>query len=333
MTPHQLAVCSSVVSPDALAQWLPTAYPLRPPLCCRLHRRSASDAYRIESADGMYFLKILTCGWRTCGQMQSEVELLEFLIGHGVRVVRPIRRLDGGACSPIRAPEGVRPAVLYAAARGDAYDHTKSAHNQAFGEELAKLHRTLDAFDRLLDRASLDLDHLLDHYLTVIRPWMERRQTDLDWLSGMCRRLRVRIEALLARTPPVYGICHGDAHGANALFGPEGCTLFDFDNCGLGFRAFDVAVFVGSCRWMDTDDESRVLRARIQAELLEGYAGQCSLSPAEIEAIELFQPAYHLWLMGYVLEWSTRREGVHWADDRFLDWHMDWFRWWESRRG
>ena len=82
---------------------------------------------------------------------------------------------------------------------------------------------------------------------------------------------------------------------------------------------------------MDTDEDANDRRGRIQTEFLEGYTQHRSLSDAESRAIDLFFPVYHLWLMGYVLEWSTRRDGIHWADEHFLNWHMDWFRRWGSQ--
>jgi Ser/Thr protein kinase RdoA (MazF antagonist) len=43
------------------------------------------------------------------------------------------------------------------------------------------------------------------------------------------------------------GSCHGDLHGWNAHIDQNmALTVYDFDCCGVGWRAYDIAVF----RWI-----------------------------------------------------------------------------------
>ena len=35
-----------------------------------------------------------------------------------------------------------------------------------------------------------------------------------------------------------------------------------------------------------------------------------------------------LYSMGFVLRYAAVQEGDHWANDRFIDWHMTWFNHW-----
>ena len=65
--------------------------------------------------------------------------------------------------------------------------------------------------------------------------WMHPRSA---WSSG----LRM---AALPREAPGYGLVHGDVIPTNVLVGPDGAlTLLDFDFCGPGWRAFDVATYL-----------------------------------------------------------------------------------------
>jgi len=57
-------------------------------------------------------------------------------------------------------------------------------------------------------------------------------------------KVRHRIEAVQPQLN--FGFCHGDLHGGNAAFDGDTITMFDFDCCGVGWRAYDIAVY----RWL-----------------------------------------------------------------------------------
>ena len=64
-------------------------------------------------------------------------------------------------------------------------------------------------------------------------------------LRPLAAHLRRTFEAL-PRTPPHYGLCHGDLHKRNVLFGDDdGPSILDWDCAGYG-RAYDVAVLLWS---------------------------------------------------------------------------------------
>ena len=64
---------------------------------------------------------------------------------------------------------------------------------------------------------------------------------------------------------PAYGICVGDVHSGNTHFTEQNeATLFDFDQCGYGWRAFDIAKFVHVAMRMKTD-------VTVRNSFLEGY--------------------------------------------------------------
>ena len=74
-------------------------------------------------------------------------------------------------------------------------------------------------------------------------------------------------------------------------------TLFDFDLCGPGWRAYDIGTFL-------IDDPEAIAEA-----FLEGYQGVRLLSAMEQAAIPLFQIAQSIWVLGlradYMNEWGS----------------------------
>ena len=85
----------------------------------------------------------------------------------------------------------------------------------------------------------------------------------------------MRIRSYLERIPsPKQGFCHGDFHAANAhLTEGNTVTFFDFDCCGFGYRAYDIAIFKWDSRLMGKEKETERWEA-----FLRGYMGLRDLS-------------------------------------------------------
>ena len=81
-------------------------------------------------------------------------------------------------------------------------------------------------------------------HIINIRPFLTHRPEDLRFIEIFKEEL---LDVLLniPRDELDYGFCHGDFHGLNAHKNNKGITFFDFDCCGFGWRAYDIAVF----RW------------------------------------------------------------------------------------
>lgn len=84
-------------------------------------------------------------------------------------------------------------------------------------------------------------------------------------LVGHLRSLAVRIRA---QVPPglSVGLCHGDCHGWNATIEQGGAILFDFDECGIGPQAYDIATFLWGCTQV-----SPALRLPRWPRFVDGY--------------------------------------------------------------
>ena len=52
----------------------------------------------------------------------------------------------------------------------------------------------------------------------------------------------------LGQGPNVFGLIHADAHLDNVLFDGQQARLIDFDDCGFGYRIYDVAVALWELR-------------------------------------------------------------------------------------
>jgi Ser/Thr protein kinase RdoA (MazF antagonist) len=98
----------------------------------------------------------------------------------------------------------------------------------------------------------LDVDFLYRQTIKPVRPYLLQRPEDWAFLQTYAERF---YQTLSDWPPSVldWGFCHADLHGYHAHVDADGkMTFFDFDCCGPGFRAYDLAVF----RWVSRLKES-----------------------------------------------------------------------------
>lgn len=323
---------SSVLDSGALGRMVERQYRLKGPVTCRFFRKGMTDAYEIKSSTGEYFLKVYMRARRTRRDVEEEVHLLRFLHGRGLSVAAPLRRRDGRYIGRIEAPEGERYAVLFPAAKGVDTDHRKPEDCVSLGRLIGRLHRIADGIGETYRKAPIDLDYLVDRQIEMARPFLRHRARDFELVRRIGAAVKGRIEGLLPRRKPEYGICHGDLHGGDVRIDARGkSTLFDFDSFGYGWRAVEIGVFSASHEWMDLSREAEAGRRRRLRGLLRGYRETRDLSGAELEVVGLAAPVRHIYLMGAVLRYTSTHEGFHWADDNFFNWHMAWFKHWARK--
>ncbi|RMH70881.1 MAG: homoserine kinase [Cyanobacteria bacterium J007] len=283
-------VIYSTLNAEALVDRVLACYPLDSVRRCQFWHRGLSDVYVVETSRQMYVLRVSHYHWRSKSEIDFELELLDFLDRHHLPVAAPLTTIAGDLSVTIAAPEGDRYAALFPYAPGTVpvgdFNPTQSF---AIGETLAKIHQICQKFRPRAVRQSLTPDYLLEDALEAIAPFLKHRPHDLQQL----REAIGAIEARLAELPqhsPFWTVCWGDPHSGNVHFTPSGqMTLFDFDQCGYGWRAFDIAKF-----WQVS------LRAgtskAVRQAFLEGYQGVEPLSQRELDGLQSLTQMAHLWM-------------------------------------
>jgi Ser/Thr protein kinase RdoA (MazF antagonist) len=288
-------VRSSVLSADALAEQVLPRYALPEPRQCRLIARGVNDTYQVTAGADTFYLRVSIHGWRTREDLDAELALVTDLRERGLSVAPVVPRTDGAVLTSLPAPEGERFAVLFAPAPGESVPDPTTQQARHYGRLAADVHTGADAASSAYRRFHLDECHLLDAPLASIRAAVVDGNEDLNFLELIVERVRRRL-GTLPRTPPDYGLCHGDLHPGNVRFvGAGQPTLFDFDCMGYGWRAYDLAVFLWNAfgerrpkRWRET--RWRAFR--------RGYQEVRPLPGGLDEVLPLFLVARQVWLMG-----------------------------------
>ncbi len=324
----------SILSERALAEWAISAYSLREPLRCRFLRSSMSDAYRLDTPDAAYILKIYQHRRHPRSAIEAEVSFLIDLRGQDIPVAAPVANKASVYVNELVAPEGIRCAVLFEAIEGQAPRETNLAHSRSFGQLAGRIHHYADVSGKTYDRWQLDEKYLVQEPLTQIRPYLEHRASDWETLRALGSELASELVSLLPKESPQYGMCHGDLHTGNALFGKDGrLTLFDFDSCGYGWRAIDIGVYHVSYDWMDLGEKTRRKKARFWEAFIDGYSRERSLSTNELAAAQLCLPLRHLELMGLTIRYWSPQIGSDWINDDYFTRHLEWFGKWRDLYG
>jgi Ser/Thr protein kinase RdoA (MazF antagonist) len=306
---------SSILSSEALVDWLGAKYRLRQPFTCVFHHKGVNDTYKIATSISSFYLRIYVHGWRTKAEVEAEVSLLRTLAKHDLPICRPVKCHDGSYVQQLAAPEGMRHAVLFTGAGGRQSVNPTRRQCFTFGALAARVHQCADRHDTVYKRFHIDAGHLIDEPLNSLGQLLDHRRKDFDFLQRIGEA--AKIEAMkLPRTTPEYGVCHGDLHAMNVFFkDSDKPTLFDFDCFGYGWRAYDVSIFLWSRYWAGRDAAKRKL---CWNAFLRGYQSERRLSRKELQAIPIFGVMRQIWLMGLHADISERW-GIGFLNDRYFD--------------
>jgi Ser/Thr protein kinase RdoA (MazF antagonist) len=233
-------------------------------------------------------LRIYRNNWRSTDEIIFELELLSFLHDKGAPVSYPLLTRSGESSFYIDSPEGKRSAALFHYAKGHAPGNKLSTHeSELLGKTVANIHRLSDDFTLPCTRPVLDIPYLLDDSINAIQDFVN--QETLAYLKAIQHKLSLTLPQL-AKEQGQYGICTGDVNPTNFHIDGETITVFDFDQCGYGYRAFEIAKFISSIHTLKN-------KADIANAFLVGYQQVRRLSSAELSAIPYFEMVAVIWVM------------------------------------
>jgi Ser/Thr protein kinase RdoA (MazF antagonist) len=311
----------------ALSEFVRSHFPLSAPVTCKLLRRGFNDTFEVRAGDGLRSVLRLS-GRRARGEadVATETAFLAYLDRMGIPVAAPIPTREGKLYAMARVPEGPRPAVLFRFVEGREPELSSPLDAKAHGVTLARIHAAAEGFvNGGPERYHLDLDHLLRRPMSAI--------LEIEGLSDAVRAEFASLAAQLAnRVAEIPGLsctrCHGDCHGGNARMIVEGplagqAIFFDFDEGGLGFLAYDLAVFL----W------ARVSFGRRGTDMwhafVEGYRSVHPISAEDFEATNLFVPIRHILFLG---EYASHRHewGSELVPAQWISGQLEFLRAWDD---
>ncbi|MBA3238671.1 MAG: phosphotransferase [Parachlamydiaceae bacterium] len=297
----------TLVDPLVIKEYVEHNFAITESVTTEVLNIGVNDIYLVEVGSQKYVLRLSRADKNltlTDSSFLFELAWLEFLNDHEVPVSFPIRRTDKQLFGIINASEGSRYATLFSFAEGT----TDLNEEQAFilGKSLAQLHVVSDDFKIEIERGKLDIDELITQSVNQIQHFLNfASPADLLILDEFAEKLREEISKV-DRLNGSYGIIAGDIHGYNQHFTKNNqLTMFDFEFCSYGYRAYDIATF----RWSRGSNNTELWNT-----FLDGYQSIRKLHDSELEAIEAFVQARNLW---WISSFSKMPEYLQMFDDDF----------------
>src|ERR1700733_4917394 len=317
----------STATADSVAAFVAANYDLPAPLECILLQRGFNDSFSIRTPDRTrYVLRLSGRRRRGHADVDAETRFIAYLDSVGVRVSTAVPTRAGSLFCEAAMSEGPRPVVLFRYSEGRPPNLDSVEDARAQGVTLARIHAAAERFpDRQAGRYRLDLDHLLHRQVAAVIELKEVKEETRRYLSELSSRLDASVESL----PDLnWTRCHGDCHGVNAHIVTEGpnagqAQFFDFDDGGFGYLAYDLAVHL----WAQVSFQRR--RYAMWLAFIDGYRSVRPIAQADLDAVTLFVPIRHIWLMGEyagrVAEWGT-------ASMTWLGQQEEFLRAWEAEK-
>jgi Ser/Thr protein kinase RdoA (MazF antagonist) len=285
-------VAKSFLSAEALSRRIEVAYGLAE-VRCQLMAAFMRDVYRVTSKQGRRILYVYRHRHRTVDMIRSEWQIIETLHANGVPVCPAVFKKDGGLVMTFQAPEGTRCGVLTGFADGEHLRARPGIESvSAFARSIARIHNLFDSMpEHELLRPVNDLDFLLDQSVEAFETELPERKEDIEYLNSCASMLRPRIESLPV-DKPFYGLIHGDVIRANAQVAEDGSvTVLDFDLCGMGWRAYDIATYLTVISGLPEEREAR-------KAFLDGYQQAREITRLEWESLPLFEALRSIFSIG-----------------------------------
>lgn len=309
MIPELSCRYSTICSKELMMKVIP-AYCIDSPLDCRFWERGTNDTYQVRCTDTRYSLRIYRHDIYPREEIDFEVEALNYLHNHGFPVAFPIARKSGGYVTEIMAPEGIRYVLVTAFVDGKPPEFESLDDSRIFGKSVAHLHHISQGFQAQYKKKDLNLRNFVDDSIAVIEPYLSHRPEDLSLLM----RLAVDASTAVQQTDESsmdVGFCHGDLHGFNAHLNGDVLTHYDFEECGFGYRIYDLATF----KWSFVFNDSGVDR---WGAFLDGYQSVKKTSEADLLLLDTFVLIRHIWLTAFHMR-NAEDFGYDLASDGYID--------------
>jgi len=304
----------SQLSSDSVLEIINSHYELGNSISSKFYVHGLHDNYLIESRNRKYIFRLYRNNWRTKEEILFEIDLLSYLEKTSSNVAAPVKSKNNELVTYIEAPEGIRSGVLFHYAEGHPPSNDISCEEcHILGVSVAKIHENSDGFKSKYKRETLDLPYLVDDSLKLIRPFLNASQ--FDSLSNIREIIFKNISNITPNNSD-FGICTGDINLTNFHINKNKIiTHFDFDQCGYGFRVFEIGKFTSGFRRNDVKHDKLLA-------FINGYESVREISENEKRAIPYFEIVAPIWVLAIHAS-NVDKIGYQYLDEGFWKKRME----------
>ncbi|HGG04524.1 MAG TPA: homoserine kinase [Aliiroseovarius sp.] len=280
----------------------------------RFITESENAVYEVQTANGKAALRLHRPGYQSEAAIRSELWWVQALANAGVSVPKPIPARDGALIATLpddRLASMVEwvPGAPYGV-YGEPLAGTGPEQEALFGrigQAIAQLHNVTDTLTLPpgFQRHAWDSDGFLGDTPFWGRFWENPSLTD-DEVTLVQRARAVARDRLrvFRENGADYGLIHADVLRSNTYVDGDRVTLIDFDDCGFGFRIYDLATLMSQNEGLDNTPA-------LQAAAIEGYRRDRPLSDEAVALLPMFLMLRRFASMGWIV--PRREHGSDWV--------------------
>lgn len=243
--------------------------------------------YEIDGPFGRAALRLHRKGYQSATAIRSELWWCNALADHGLPVPRPVPASDGQTLVTLGsgrmasvvtwvdgAPLGAAGVLLSGSAKWQADQHRE------LGRVTAQMHRVTDglALPDWFERSDWGHDGLVGAQPFWGRFWEHPQLSQSD--AAVLNAARQWLSDRLEQTRSPFGLVHADLLRENIFINNHSLSVIDFDDCGFGYRWYDLGTVLSQCLY-----EPAYLE--IRAALIDGYSSVLPIDPDDVDAFTL----------------------------------------------
>nr|WP_294944344.1 phosphotransferase [uncultured Mucilaginibacter sp.] len=286
-------VISSILSASHLAIFLRERYGLSANTSCKLLKTGINHSYLVSDGDDKRVFRVYSLEWRSETEINEEIRLLNLLRDGGVSVSYPLKDAGNSYMQQIAAPEGMRLGVMFSFAEGEKYLNLSVEQHYKIGETMARIHSLTQGLQ--LQRVNYTPKVVLQDPFEYLGQFLSAGSTEMNWLLSAQKYLLNEI-AKADEKQMRKGAVHLDIWFDNMNITKEGqATIFDFDFCGNGWLAYDIAYNILQIHSTERDVTER---ERKKKSFLEGYESVALISAEEKRLLPVLGVSLYFFYLG-----------------------------------
>jgi Ser/Thr protein kinase RdoA (MazF antagonist) len=269
-----------------------------------------SFVYGFESEGQEYILKIIHSSHRSAELVKAELDWLNYLTGHGVRLSKAIPSRNQEHVETIEAEDSYFVAVVYEKAKGDMLDEKNydPALIEKWGKIMGRMHALAKQF-LPSESAPKRLEWHENAFMNAEKWLPPSEKIVKNKFNELYERLRV-----LPRGKDDYGLIHSDLHHRNFLVNEGEITVIDFDDLEYHWFINDIAktLYNEAFTFSIQAEERHTFSRFFLRHFMSGYMRENHLDPSWMAHLQDFLKLRHMYI--YIKLWQQH-------DHRQLDDH------------
>ena len=303
---HESSTLAQIRRLRQMAEAVLQKYPIKVRRLDFIHH-GENATFKVHSREGDYLLRLHRDGYHTKAAILEELQWMRRLSGKTqINVQNPVHSVDNNLVETQHAPTFANPRHCDLLEWREGQIRHKGIRTNNFysiGQLLAKLnnstenikvkHRRYWMPEKLIGKTDTKLGDL-----TGLKNLYKKEFPILD----QCRAETLRVLTDYAKkNQNQLRLIHADLHFGNMIWRNSEPSPIDFDDCGLGFPAYDLAVVLYASGRIYKQNQKKEKQAAFD-QMLEGYISVRALTAADIRIIPHFILARRIAMLGWLYQ-------------------------------